>query len=215
MYDRKIGEHTLNFEASGALMKASLVMRDRETDSWWSIMTSDAIGGELVGAELDELPVGRKTTWRAWVEEHPHTQVLSIDGREHEPINPYDEYFSSKETFRNLEIADDRLPPKEPIFSFRWQGQPLAVAHSSIAGGHVFEAPNDDQHRFLFYREPGSSIFASTSAWVIDVAAFDTSDLSVLLEATAESGFPGISIDGFDTFWYSWVAVNTDSGLLR
>ena len=22
-------------------------MRDRETDSWWSIMTSDAIGGEL------------------------------------------------------------------------------------------------------------------------------------------------------------------------
>ena len=30
-------------------MDASLVMRDRETDSWWSIMTSDAIGGELDG----------------------------------------------------------------------------------------------------------------------------------------------------------------------
>ena len=33
-------------------MKASLVMRDRETDSWWSIMTSTAIGGALQGAEL-------------------------------------------------------------------------------------------------------------------------------------------------------------------
>ena len=29
-------------------MKASLIMRDRETDSWWSIVTGDAIGGELI-----------------------------------------------------------------------------------------------------------------------------------------------------------------------
>ena len=60
VYGRKVGERELNFEASGALMSASLVMRDRETDSWWSIMTSDAIGGQLDGADLEELPYGEK-----------------------------------------------------------------------------------------------------------------------------------------------------------
>jgi hypothetical protein len=43
-------------------MQATLVLRDRETDSWWSIMTSDAIGGELDGTDLEELPFGEKTT---------------------------------------------------------------------------------------------------------------------------------------------------------
>ena len=71
MYDRKIANRELSFEASGALKKATLVMRDRETDSWWSIMTSNAIGGELEGAELVELPVGEKTTWGAWRARHP------------------------------------------------------------------------------------------------------------------------------------------------
>ncbi len=47
-------------------MEASLVMRDRETDSWWSIMTSTAIGGAMAGADLVELPLGEKTTWRSW-----------------------------------------------------------------------------------------------------------------------------------------------------
>ena len=38
-------------------------MRDRETDSWWSIMTGEAIGGELQGAPLDELTNWEKARW--------------------------------------------------------------------------------------------------------------------------------------------------------
>ncbi len=64
-------------------MKASLVMRDRETDSWWSIMTSSAIGGALQGTELDELPIGEKTTWADWRRRYPATLVLSVDGGQH------------------------------------------------------------------------------------------------------------------------------------
>ena len=33
VYGRKVGEQELSFEASGALMEASLIMRDRETGS--------------------------------------------------------------------------------------------------------------------------------------------------------------------------------------
>ncbi len=73
MYDREYGDRELNFEASGALWQASLVMRDRETDSWWSIMTSAAIGGELDGTDLVELPYGEKTTWGKWRKRYPDT----------------------------------------------------------------------------------------------------------------------------------------------
>ena len=114
VYDRSINSQTLNFEASGALLSASLVMRDRETDSWWSIMSSKAIGGELDGVQLTELPVGEKVTWRNWSARHPATLVLSVDGVEHVDSNPYDNYFASEQTFRDLEIEDQRLEPGEP-----------------------------------------------------------------------------------------------------
>ena len=80
-------------------MDASLVMRDRETDSWWSIMTSDAIGGELDGTDLVELPRGEKVTWKDWRGRHPGTLVLSVEGEEHVENNPYDNYFTSESTF--------------------------------------------------------------------------------------------------------------------
>ena len=43
VYDRQYDDETLSFEASGALKDGALVMRDRETDSWWSIMAAEAI----------------------------------------------------------------------------------------------------------------------------------------------------------------------------
>ncbi len=65
-------------------------MRDRETDSWWSIMTSRAIGGPLDGAQLVELPVSTKSTWGQWRRAHPRTLVLSVDGVEYVESNPFD-----------------------------------------------------------------------------------------------------------------------------
>ena len=127
MYGRQYGEQELSFEASGALMSASLVMRDRETDSWWSIMSSDAIGGELNGADLTELPVGVKTQWGDWVEQYPETLVLSVAGEEHTANNPYDNYLTGEGTFRGLEVDDQRLPPKAPIYSFHVAGHAVAV----------------------------------------------------------------------------------------
>ena len=81
VYDRQYGDKTLNFEPSGGLLNSSLVMRDQETDSWWSIMSGTAIGGEEKGTQLKELRLGEKTTWAQWVHRHPDTLVLSIDGK--------------------------------------------------------------------------------------------------------------------------------------
>ena len=81
MYDRNYAGKTLNFEPSGGLMNASLVMQDKQTDTYWSIMSGKVEAGELGGTALVELPVGEKMSWAEWVAKHPDTLVLSVQQR--------------------------------------------------------------------------------------------------------------------------------------
>lgn len=214
VYGRTVGDKTLDFEASGALMAASLVMRDRQTDSWWSIMTSDAIGGPLKGADLRELPVGEKTTWGEWRRRHPDTLVLSVDGAEHVESNPYDSYFGSEKTFRDLEVADGRLPAKEPVYSFWLGGKPWAAPHKAFAGGRLFEIEEAGK-RLLLFRRPEASIYESSEAWLVDAANAEGQTPQSLAERLREGKAAGTPVAGFDTFWYTWVAVQKDTGLMR
>ncbi len=212
VYGRSVEGRELNFEASGALMSATLVMRDRETDSWWSIMTSDAIGGALDGTDLEELPFGEKTTWGEWKLRYPGTTILSVAGKEHEANNPYDNYFTSEGTFRGLEIDDDRLPPKEHIFSFWLAGKPWAVTHRAIEGGNLYDAAG---HKLLFHRRPGASFYASSDAWMVDASLAASASPAELAMRLREGTVDGAErLNGFDTFWYSWVGVNEGSELL-
>lgn len=216
VYDRTFGDRELNFEPSGALWQASLVMRDRETDSWWSIMTSEAIGGELDGADLRELPMGEKATWGDWVSRHPETLVLSVDGKEHDPVNNYDDYHGSGATFRGLEVDDARLPPKEPIFSFHHGGRPMAAPHAAFKGGRLFPLADLPGKHLLLYRDEGATMFASTRAYLVDDEMIaQSSDPKRLLDLVDNGASGAQPVEGFDTFWYNWIAVNEGSELLR
>ncbi len=81
MYDRNYDGKTLDFEPSGGLMNASLVMQDKQTDTYWSIMSGKAEAGALAGTALVELPVSEKVTWAEWSARHPDTLVLSVTRR--------------------------------------------------------------------------------------------------------------------------------------
>ncbi len=239
MYDRTFGDQTLSFEPSGGLLEAALVMRDRETDSWWAIMRGSSIGGPLNGRVLRELPNGEKTTWGDWRRRHPETLVLSVDGRTHVPENHYDSYFSSDKTFRGIKSADDRLPAKEPIYAFRIDGRTYAVAHRTIVGGYLetlhSTAAGDstgDDGVFLF-RDLGASVFATTRAWkvprglitrvkghyVISAGIGENGPPLRLETPEALSALPSIrgvvTLTGLDTYWYTWIAVNPGTVLLR
>ena len=77
MYSRDYRGRTVNFEASGGLVNASLVMQDEQTDTYWSIMEGEAVAGELSGEKLVELPVSEKIQWRHWKEKHPdHSRIV-------------------------------------------------------------------------------------------------------------------------------------------
>ncbi len=72
-----IGGQRYEFGVSGLLYKRNLLFYDRQTDSLWSQLLSEAVTGPLAGTHLALLP-GENTTWGMWKKEHPATQVLSF-----------------------------------------------------------------------------------------------------------------------------------------
>ncbi len=221
MYGREYGGKVLNFEASGGLVHAALVMQDKETDSYWSIMRGASISGDLKGTRLEELPIGTKTQWKAWVARHPDTLVLSVDGVEHDETNQYDDYFSSDEGFLGLSSADDRLPTKEPIYSFQYAGKAYAVPHSEIKKGTAFAL---GERQVFLYRPRGAAMFYSSLAFVASGDGFEKRKGAWRAAASgakfdAKSGiFEGAEVerlDGFDTFWYNWSLMHPETEILR
>ena len=143
MYDRNYQDLTLNFEASGGLLHDSLVLQDKETDSYWSIIQGVSIAGKLANTSLKELPVSLKLLWREWVEMYPDTLVLSVDGVEHFPRDPYLGYFDSEEGFGGRVVSDTRLATKEAVFGFVLKNISFVVPQSAVAGGAVFQIDID------------------------------------------------------------------------
>ena len=233
MYGRDYGDKTLHFEASGGLMHASLVMQDKETDSYWSIMTGDSLSGEYKGTRLVELPIGAKVQWKTWREEYPETKVLSVNVAEpgaepqyvqHEEQNYYDEYFSSADGFRGTQADDDRLPTKEPIYSFQLDGRAYAVPLAELSDGSAFEAGG--KHLFL-YRPKGVAMFYSTLAYQSPEEGFEHRDGTWRHTATGAvfdpeearfanpDGHEVARLDGFDTFWYNWSLTHPETEILQ
>lgn len=223
MYGRDYAGNTLNFEASGGLTNASLIMQDKETDTYWSIMEGSAVAGELKGQTLKELPVGSKMSWGEWRAKHPTTKVLSVNGNETGP-NTYGGYFRNKGGFRGLAASDQRLPTKSPIFAFRYKKRACAVRLSKATNGGSFPLP--DGGELFLYRARGDDVLRSTSVFYSERgfaqtdegwtelttgAAFDTSRRTfVASEAKSVRG-----VKGFDTYWYNWSLNNPQTLLLQ
>lgn len=222
MYARQYGERTLTLEASGGLIDAALVMRDDETDSYWSLMKGRALSGPLAGQPLEELPGSEKLPWSEWRERHPDTLVLSVRGREHDHTEPYANYFGSDEGFRGAEATDDRLPTKAPVYAFRLGERAYAAPFDAFAGGAAFAA---GEASVFLHRPEGAAIFRSShavrgegfvrrdGAWV-EVGSGARFDPATGAWAGGEAGTGPSPLEGFDTFWYSWSLVHPETEVL-
>lgn len=224
MYDRTYHNKAYTLEASGGLIHSSLVMRDRETDSYWGLMNKKVLAGSLKGTAIIELPVHKKVQWKDWLAEYPNTLVLSVAGKE-DTKNHYDRYFNSEEGFRGSSAIDSRLKTKAPIYGFKYQDKFYAVAHSSIEGGKTFQLQSA---KIFLYRTPGSEMFQSTAAYILSTQKgfrksaegwIDIENDCRFNEATFELSGPGENcapkLDGFDTFWYNWSLNNPETELLE
>ena len=230
MYDRNYAGNTLNFEPSGGLMNASLVMQDKETDTYWSIMSGQAEAGQLDGTALTELPVSDKMTWAEWYAKHPDTLVLSATRRTRDGVevtvqdpgsDAYGAYFAGEEGYGGAEATDTRLETKAQIHAFLHEGTPYAISLRRTIGGRTFEL-NDGSVVFIF-REASDEMFRGSAAFISSAGFEQRGGMWFELGTGAE--FNGINRDfgetaverlnGFDTFWYTWSLTHTDTELFK
>lgn len=106
-------------------------MQDRETKTYWSHVTGEALTGELKGKRLTMIPVVQ-TTWSQWIKDHPDTKVL----KKEEAIrsSQYESYFKDPERigiFR-AQWLEDRMPGKELVYGVTRGPHALAVKEKKI-----------------------------------------------------------------------------------
>ena len=116
MYGRRVAGRTLTFGVSEWLEKNAQVLYDRETDGLWSHATGICLAGPLKGKRLERF-AGRVTpriAWQAWRALYPRTLVLSVDGREDNACERYEDYRRDPARVGLYPVAnrDRRLPAK-------------------------------------------------------------------------------------------------------
>ena len=120
------------FGSSGFLFRSNKLMYDHQTSTLWNQLTGEPVLGELAdtGLRLSLLPVVL-TSWSDWLEQHPNTQVLSLEtgyDRPYELGAAYGDYFSSELTMFPVWQRSKELEDKSRIYALHLDGVPKAYA---------------------------------------------------------------------------------------
>lgn len=136
VFDRRVDGRLLDFGTTGYLRNSDLVMYDRQTESWWQQFGGEAVIGELVGKELEQVPAA-VVAWTDFAARHPDGSVLSRETDVPRPYgrNPYTGYDDvGSPPFAPTENSDDdRLQPKERVVYVERNGEAVAVSFSALA----------------------------------------------------------------------------------
>jgi hypothetical protein len=111
-------------------------MFDRQTGSYWSHVTGEALEGPLEGARLSQIPA-TVTTFAEWVEEHPHTRVLRKEWNEG-LFSHYERYKSSeRQGILGTQARRRELDPKAVVQGVAIDGDAAAVHIDALEEGAV------------------------------------------------------------------------------
>ncbi len=124
-FSASVAGKQLDFGVSGLLYNSDVLLYDRQSESLWSQIKSEAISGKHVGRKLTRLPLTH-TTWQDWQQQHPDTLVLSTDtgySRDYSR-DPYDGYERSRATyFQVTHEAPPNYHPKERVLGVEINGR--------------------------------------------------------------------------------------------
>jgi len=134
VFDRRLEQRTLTFGTTGNLRRSDLVMWDRQTESWWQQLSSEAVVGKLAGKKLEVLP-SQTLSWADFRKRYPQGDVLSRDtGTERDyGRNPYQGYDDPDSPPFLLDgETDDRLSPKERVAAVTAGEETVVVPFSRL-----------------------------------------------------------------------------------
>jgi hypothetical protein len=142
VYERRVDDRMLTFENSGALWRDTLVLRDRETGTYWTAATGRALAGPLFGKVLTGLPavVTRTANWQKL---HPQTVYLDLDRSTvvSLPLRLYDA--SPAQGFSGARTRDRRYRPKEIVAVVVCEREAIAFRAAELRRLQRFERSID------------------------------------------------------------------------
>jgi hypothetical protein len=146
LYDRSVDGRVLTFENSGALWRDTLVLRDRETGTYWTAATGVALTGPLAGRRLRAIPAVY-TTAGAWRRAFPDSRWIDLGLPTSVPFSMQIYGASPWQGVSREKTRDHRHPPKKEFLSVAVGREALAFtrrelerrrsAEAAIAGSRV------------------------------------------------------------------------------
>ena len=125
VFNRRVGDRTLDFGTTGRLRKSDLLMYDRQTESWWQQFLGEAVVGQYNGTVLAQLPA-TMVSYNAFKEDYPAGLVLSRDTgySRNYGSNPYQGYDDiDQKPFLYFDPLDPRLPAMERVLGLIINGK--------------------------------------------------------------------------------------------
>jgi hypothetical protein len=236
---RTIEGEPVEFGTAGALYRSALVMYDRATESLWTHVDGRAVVGDLIGTELEQLPVAT-VSFADFRSTHPDGSVL-------EPPSPglgygrnqYPSYDTRDEPL-NAFLRADVDPRAEPMARVIGLGQrvPVAIPREAVVDSGVVEIEVGGDAVTVWHRPGTVSVLDAPliedSADIGSVAAFLTDEAfeqtagGFIDEATGSTwSILGTATSGsrvgeqleplvhLDTFWFAWSAYFPETNLVR
>ncbi len=207
-------------------------MFDRETESLWSHILGQGVGGEFAGTHLEFIPV-LNTDWQTWKARHPETLVVSPGLYGSDPYASY--YAGGREGVVGRGAISgggphrgDDIHPKEYVIGLRLAGEakaypfsvlgreplvndevgniPVAVFfNKSTLSGTAFDRRLDDDRILTFEGTSNPAIVRDTktqSEWDTITGVATRGEL----EGTQLAEVPFTY-----SFWFGWIDYHTDS----
>lgn len=167
----------MDFGVSGLLYNSDMLLYDRQTESLWSQIMSQAISGSQKGKKLEMLVV-EHTSWLNWKNKYPDTLVLSNRtgfSRDYS-TSPYGQYNTSKKLYFPVSKRSQIFHPKEKIIGVELKGQFKAYAFSELRQSNTslikdtfsnqqLEIQFNAQHQSATIKANGKNIPATTAYW--------------------------------------------------
>ena len=182
-----INGKTHTFGVSGLLYNSDVLLYDRQTQSLWSQLMTQAISGPHKGKRLVSLPV-QHTTWLDWKTRYPDTRVLSIDTgfSRNYSISPYAKYLDSPQTMFPLSAVSRRYHPKEEVFGIEIDGQFKVYPFEEL--------------------EKSPAEFTETVNGLPIIIRYDSISRSATIYELNGKQLPGVR-----TFWFAWYAFHPET----
>jgi hypothetical protein len=92
--------------------------------------TGQAVNGDLAGWTLEQIPV-ITTTWAAWKEAHPDTEVMSTEGGPETDV--FERYYANdRNGVHSLNPSDKRLHGKDVVLGLDIKGEAKAYSYPAL-----------------------------------------------------------------------------------